>query len=56
MMHIRSEGGVVRQGFNFYPLTDKGSFGFIYRSGNTATTVRFSKILKKFICQKHSIT
>jgi hypothetical protein len=33
MIHITSEGGVIRNGFNFYPLSDKDSFGFRFRYG-----------------------
>ena len=27
MIHIRREGEAIRQGFNFYPFDDEGSFG-----------------------------
>jgi hypothetical protein len=33
MIHITQEGGVIRNGVNFYPLTDKSSFGFRFRYG-----------------------
>jgi hypothetical protein len=56
MLYLRSEGGIVRNGFNFYPLSDKGSVGFIFRLGNTAIWFRYSKITGKFICQKRSTT
>lgn len=55
MICFRSEGQQIQQGFNFYPLTDKGSIGFVYRKDNTVTMVRYSKYLKKFICQKLNI-
>lgn len=57
MIHIREEGGVLRQGFNFYPLGDKSSFGFIFRYGpkipltnlgSKAFWFRYSKITKKW--------
>ena len=52
---IREEGGKLKDGFNFYPWKDKESKGFIYRNGSFAQTVRYSKHLKKIVCQKHSI-
>jgi len=63
MLHIRKEGGTVRNGFNFYPLTDKGSFGFLFRYGpkdpifNLGQKVfwfRYSKQTKKWIIGKHN--
>ena len=47
MIHLRSEGEVVRTGFNFYPLTDKGSAGFIFKLGNRKISFRYSKITGK---------
>jgi hypothetical protein len=47
MMHLRSEGEVVRQGFNFYPLSDTGSAGFILKLGKRTLQVRYSKITGK---------
>jgi hypothetical protein len=55
MMQLRSEGEPIRRGFNFYPLSDKGSIGFIYRNGTKATMIRYSKKLKKILCQKLNI-
>ena len=51
MICLRSESGPIKQGFNFYPLSDKGSIGFVYRKGSNVTMVRYSKFLKKFMCQ-----
>ena len=56
MFHIRKEGGVMHNGFNFYPLSDKGSFGFIFRYGpkipqtefgSKTWSFRYSKTAKK---------
>ena len=56
--HIRQEGEEFHKGFNFYPLTDKGSFGFIFRYDlkNSSTDFeskyfwfRYSKIRKNWI-------
>ncbi len=54
MIHIRSEGEVIRNGLNFYPLTDKGSAGVILKLGKRIVQARYSKIKGKFTCQKHS--
>lgn len=48
MTKIRREGEVIRTGFNFYPLSDKGSIGFIFRAFEKTITVRYSKITGKF--------
>ncbi len=47
MIHIRQEGEIIRNGFNFYPLTDKGSAGFILRLGKKIFRIRYSKITGK---------
>ena len=56
MIQLRSEGETIQNGFNFYPLSDKGSAGFIFRLGKLAIWFRYSKVTGKFTCQKHSIT
>jgi hypothetical protein len=33
MIKIRSEGETIENGFNFYPLNDRNSFGFVFRYG-----------------------
>ena len=48
MFHIREEGGVVRNGFNFYKLSDKGSAGFIFKFINYIGWFRYSKITKRW--------
>ena len=53
---IRDESGQLKDGFNFYPLTSKSSIGFIYRNGSKVTMYRYSKFLKKIVCQKPNIT
>lgn len=47
MIYIRREGEQVKNGLNFYPLTDKGSIGVILRIGKHAYHFRYSKITKK---------
>ncbi len=47
MIYIRAEGEKIRQGFNFYSLTDKGSAGFVIKIGKKITWVRYSKITGK---------
>ncbi len=58
MIHVRKEGTKLHNGFNFYPLSDKHSFGFIFRYGpkmpltdlgSKAFWCRYSKELKKWI-------
>ena len=57
MIHFRKEGENVHNGFNFYPLSDKNSFGFIFRYGpkipltnlgSKAFWFRYSKHTKKW--------
>jgi hypothetical protein len=49
MIYIRQECQPVRFGFNFYPLSDKGSVGFVLRLTNGLTYwVRYSKVTKKW--------
>ena len=52
MIHIRKEGEPVKQGFNFYPLSDAGSFGFISQIKRFRFVCRYSKINKKWIIRK----
>jgi hypothetical protein len=47
MIHIRSEGEKIRNGFNFYPLNDNGSAGFIFKLGTKRIQMRYSKITGK---------
>ena len=46
MLYFREEGGVVRNGFNFYKLSDDGSAGFIFKLINYTFWFRYSKITK----------
>lgn len=47
MIHITEEGGVICNGFNFYPISDKGSFGFRFRYGSKIFWLRYSKVTKR---------
>jgi hypothetical protein len=47
MIQIRKEGEKIRQGFNFYPLTDKGSAGVVLKLGKRIIWMRYSKITGK---------
>lgn len=58
MIHIRHEGEKIHNGFNFYPLNDKSSFGFIFRYGDKIPMTnlgsklfwfRYSKNTKKWV-------
>lgn len=48
MFHIRDEGGVVKTGFNFYPLTSN-QIGFVFRLGSKKICIRYSKQIRKFV-------
>lgn len=57
MFHIRQEGQKLHNGFSFYPLSDKTSFGFTFRYGKKIPLTdlgskvfwfRYSKITKKW--------
>lgn len=49
MIYIRPEGGKIRNGLNFYPWSDKQSFGFILRIGNWGFRVRRSTPQKRWL-------
>jgi len=50
MIYIRKEGEVVKNGFNFYPLSDNGSAGFVLKLTNRLTIwFRYSKVTKKWL-------
>ena len=48
MIYMRKEGEVIRQGFNFYPRTDKGSVGCQMLFGPLRIEIRWSKRTKRF--------
>ena len=48
MFNIRDEGEVVKQGFNFYP-TKSSHIGFVLRIKDKFITVRYSKVVKRFV-------
>ena len=47
MIYIREEGGAIRQGFNFYPLSDIGSFGCQMLFWKLRVELRWSKRRKR---------
>jgi hypothetical protein len=56
MINIRREGAVMKNGFNFYPLSDN-NFGFVFRYGpkipltdlgSKSFQVRYNKHIKKW--------
>ncbi len=49
MFHVTHEGSLPKWGFNFYPLGDKGSFGFRFRTKYALKYFRYSKITGKFM-------
>jgi len=50
MIHITKECGDLKPGLNFYPLSDKGSFGVRVLFGKGLLQVRYSKVRKKWFC------
>lgn len=44
MFYLRKEGEALRNGFNFYPLSDTGSFGFVFKLSAKVFRFRYSKI------------
>ena len=52
MIYIRKECEPVRYGFNFYPLSDKGSFGFVFKVKDFQFMCRYSKVTKKLSLRK----
>ena len=52
MIHIRKECEPVRYGFNFYPISDKGSFGFVFKAKDFKFVCRYSKVTKKLLLGK----
>jgi hypothetical protein len=52
MIYIRTEKEDIKDGFNFYRLSDKGSFGFVFKMGTQLYWFRYSKRLKEFFVSK----
>lgn len=42
-IHVRDEGEIIENGFNFYPRDSLSSRGFVLKIGNTYFQVRYSK-------------
>lgn len=47
--YIRPEGNRIRNGLNFYPLSDRRSAGFILRCGDWGFRMRYSKYQRRWI-------
>jgi len=52
MIHIRKECEMVKNGFNFYPMSDEGSFGFIFKANDFKFVCRYSKVNKLWMLGK----
>lgn len=52
MFCIRKEGENIKNGFNFYPLSDQSSFGFVFRYGKKLPLTNFGSKLFWFRYQK----
>ena len=55
MIRIRDEGEIIKEGFNFYPLSSVSSFGFVLRIKHTIYRVRYSKFAKKWFIGKTTL-
>jgi len=55
MFYVRRDGEIARNGFNFYPMNDTHSRGFIFKIGLRSLRVRYSLIAKKWFLQYHKI-
>jgi len=53
MIHVRDEGGIIKTGFNFYPLTSN-QFGFVFKLKSFVLFARYNKKLGIFKCQKNN--
>ena len=51
MIRFRDEGRIIKNGFNFYKLSDEHSAGFIFKIGNSAFWCRYSKSAKRWFLQ-----
>jgi hypothetical protein len=52
MFNLRKEGEKIEYGFNFYPLSDKSSAGFIFKYlPYRAWRIRYSKNAKRWFVQ-----
>jgi len=51
MIYVRKEGENVRNGFNFYSLKDKDSFGAVIRMHKLIVYIRYSKTCNKWFFQ-----
>lgn len=49
MFHLRDEGHTVRNGFNFYRLSDTHNIGFVFALGLKRFWFRYGKISKNWI-------
>lgn len=46
IFHVTPEGHEPKPGFNFYPLSNKGSFGFRFKVPQGLLYVRYRKLVK----------
>lgn len=54
MIYVRKAGGEIKNGFNFYPLSDRESFGFIFRYGSTIPLTKFGSKAFRFRYSKNA--
>ena len=49
MIYLRDEGERLRNGFNFYRLSDEYNAGFIFKLGSKTFWFRYGKISKIWV-------
>jgi hypothetical protein len=55
MIYVTEEGADLKCGVHFYPWRDKSSFGLRVRFKKTLYRVRWSKLRKRFFCDRASL-
>lgn len=51
MIYVRKEGELIRNGFNFYPWSDRFNTGFVFRWNNFQLMVRRSTLQQSWVVQ-----
>jgi hypothetical protein len=54
MIKIRTEWETIENGFNFYPLNDKKSFGFVFRFGKRLPQSKYREKVLFFRYSKYA--
>jgi hypothetical protein len=46
-LNVRDEGGWIALGFNFYPLSNRNSRGFVFNFGSWKFSCRWSRVQRR---------